>query len=383
MQTDFDVVIVGGGLVGASLALALAPQWRVAVVERALPGTPSLAPDDWDQRIYAVSPGSQAFLSDIGAWPPARQGRIREMDVRGDAGGAIHFDALELASEQLAATVENRLLQHTLWQRLQGQVSLLAPAVIEQIRFDADHVHMTLADGQALRARLAIAADGANSWVREQAGIAFTRQPYQQKGVVANFRCERDHGDIARQWFRRDGILAWLPLAAQRLSMVWSADDALADELLGLPAAALASRVAAAGGRALGDFELIGTPAAFPLSLGRAERVIGPRLALIGDAAHTIHPLAGQGVNLGFGDAKALSELLLAAPGRDPGDALLLQRYARARAEAVLTMQTVCDGLQKMFASTHPLLGSLRNLGLRLTDHAGPVKRAMMRQAFR
>ncbi|HEY9103806.1 UbiH/UbiF family hydroxylase [Chitinimonas sp.] len=380
---EFDLVIVGGGLVGASLALALAPHWRVAVLERSAPAVPSLAEDDWDQRIYAISPGSQDFLHRIRAWPPKRQGLIREMDVRGDAGGAIRFDALELASSQLAATVENRLLQHTLWQALAGKATLLAPAQLERVQFGTDAVRLTLADGRVLQARLAVAADGANSWLRGQAGIDFRRQPYQQQGVVANFRCARPHGDIARQWFRKDGILAWLPLAGQRLSMVWSVDDEQAQALLALPAEQLADRVSAAGGRSLGALELIGRPAAFPLSLGKAERTVGLRLALLGDAAHTIHPLAGQGVNLGFGDARVLAELLNARPGGDPGDAMLLQRYARARAEDVLTMQTVCDGLQKLFASHDPVLGRLRNLGLQLTDRVGPLKRAMMRQAFR
>lgn len=380
---EFDLLIVGGGLVGASLALALAPHWRVALLERSAPVAPSLAEDDWDQRIYAISPGSQHFLRGIGAWPPKRQGVIREMDVRGDEGGAIRFDALELASPQLAATVENRLLQHSLWQALQDKVTLLAPAQLAAVQFEAERVRCTLDDGRVLQARLAVAADGAQSWLRQHVGIDFRRWPYQQQGVVANFRCARAHGDIARQWFRRDGILAWLPLEGLRISMVWSVGDALAQELLALPAEQLADRVSAAGGRSLGALELISRPAAFPLSLGRAARTVGQRLALLGDAAHTIHPLAGQGVNLGFGDARVLSELLNARPGSDPGDAMLLQRYARARAEDVLAMQTMCDGLQKLFASNNPLLGHLRNLGLRLTDRAGPLKRTMMRQAFR
>ncbi len=382
-QREFDIVIVGGGLVGASLALALAGKWRVALLERALPLLPAALPQDWDNRIFAISPGSQAFLASLGAWPPLRAGCIREMDVRGDAGGRIHFDALELASEQLAATVENRGLQARLWQALQGQVELLAPASLHAVQFDADQVSLTLADGACIQARLAVAADGANSWLREQAGIAFARQPYEQQGVVANFSCQRPHGDIARQWFGHDGILAWLPLPGNRISMVWSTGNQHATELLGLAPELLAARVAAAGGHGLGAFAPLCPAAGFPLSLGRAERSIGRRLALVGDAAHTVHPLAGQGVNLGFGDARVLAELLNAKPGRDPGDAMLLQRYARSRAEEVLLMQTVCDGLQKLFASPDPVLGRVRNMGLQLTDALGPLKRTLMRQAFR
>lgn len=381
--TDFDIVIVGGGLVGASLALALAPKWRVAVLERAAPAAPHPQADDWDNRVYAISPGSQSFLAGLGAWPPVRAGRIREMDVRGDAGGAIHFDALELAADALAATVENRCLQAGLWQALAGQVELICPASLSAVSFAAAQVSLQLADGRQLTAKLAVAADGANSWLREQAGIAFSRQPYHQRGLVANFHCERPHGEVARQWFRHDGILAWLPLPGNRISIVWSTDDNHADSLLALTAADLATRVAAAGGRALGHLTALTPAAAFPLALGRAGRAAAPRLALVGDAAHTVHPLAGQGVNLGFADAKVLAQLLDQVAGRDPGDVMLLARYARSRAEDVLLMQTVCDGLQKLFAHTHPVLASVRNLGLSLTDRAGPLKRLLMQQAFR
>lgn len=386
-QTEFDIIIVGGGLVGASLALALAPSWRVAVLERSLPPALPTQPDDWDNRVYAISPGSLGFLDRIGGWTlsAGRVGRIREMDVRGDAGGAIHFDALDLASEQLAATVENRSLQAALWQALEGQATLLAPARLDTVAFGEREVQFKLVDGRTLSAKLAVAADGAQSWLRQQAGIDFTRQPYMQRGVVANFRCARPHGDIARQWFREDGILAWLPLPGERISIVWSTSDKQAEALLALTPAELAARVAAAGGRALGELVTITPAAAFPLALGRATQAIGPRLALVGDAAHTVHPLAGQGVNLGFGDAKALADLLDQAQGkglRDAGDAMLLARYARARAEDVLAMQTLCDGLQKLFKQRDPLLGRLRNLGLNLTDRSGPLKRALMRQAF-
>ncbi|QDQ27330.1 UbiH/UbiF family hydroxylase [Chitinimonas arctica] len=383
VQDDFDILIVGGGLVGASVALALAKGLRVALLERAEPPALAVLPQDWDARIFAISPGSQAFLAGLGVWPSPRAGRIREMDVRGDAGGAIRFDALELGSEQLAATVENRLLQATLWRALQGKVELIAPALPQAFHADERSASVTLADGRVLRSKLVVAADGANSWLREQAGIAFSRQSYGQQGVVGNFRCARPHGDIARQWFRDDGVLAWLPLPDNLISIVWATDDASAAQLLALSPAALASRVAAAGGRALGDLQPLGKAAAFPLSLGRAASIIGTRLALVGDAAHTIHPLAGQGVNLGFGDAKALAALLDQACGRDPGDAMLLQRYRRMRAEEVLLMQSVCDGLQKLFALADPLSGRLRNLGLNLTNQAGPLKRAMMRHAFK
>ncbi len=378
----FDIAIVGAGPVGASLALALADHWRVALIDRAAPPLASLADDDWDNRIYAVSPASLAFLQRLGAWPMARAGQIREMDVRGDAGGVLRFDALELGRDCLAATVENRLMQATLWTALQGRVSCFAPAALQRINWMEPCAELVFEEGKAVQAALLIGADGAQSWLRTQTGIGFDRKPYGQSGVVANFHCERPHLGVARQWFRDDGILAWLPLPGNRVSMVWSTTPSHAAELLDMAPEALANMVAAAGGQAWGRFTPLTPAAAFPLSLGRARSMIGPRLALVGDAAHTVHPLAGQGVNLGFGDAAKLAELLLASPSRDPGDAMLLSRYARHRAEPVLTMQTLCDGLHALFSHQHTLLAPVRNLGMSLTNRAGPLKRALMRQAI-
>ena len=383
-ELDFDLTIVGGGLVGASLALALSPRFRVAVLERSRDPAAGVPPGQWDSRVFAISPGSRAFLQRIGGWqlPADRVGTIREMDVRGDRGGEIRFDALDVSADQLAATVENGTLQQSLWRAMAGKVTLLPDVAVSAARFEADRTVLTLADGRTLSAQLTVAADGARSWLREAAGIGFTRQPYGQQGVVANFTCERPHGNIARQWFRDDGILAWLPLPGNRISIVWSTPDAHAEDLLALAPAALADKVAAAGGHALGAFEVLTPAAAFPLALGRAERVIGPRLALVGDAAHTVHPLAGQGVNLGFGDAAALSGLLLRHAGTDIGLRRLLSSYARSRAEEVLMMQTLCDGLCRLFAQPDPILRSVRNLGLDLTHHAMPIKRALMKRAF-
>jgi len=381
---DYDILIVGGGLVGASLALALASRWRVAVLERSAPPQASSEPDVWDSRIYAVSPGNRAFLESMGGWrvPATRVGNIREMDVRGDDGGLICFDALDMAAERLAATVENSALQASLWQALEGRVTLIAGSKAVAASFDADRASIELDDGRKITTALAVAADGAQSWLRQAAGIDFERRPYGQLGVVANFRCERSHGDIARQWFRNDGILAWLPLPGNRISIVWSTDEQKSAELRALDGEALADRVAAAGGRQLGALQTITPAAAFPLALGKAATVTAQRLALVGDAAHTVHPLAGQGVNLGFGDARCLAEMLAPAHVDDPGAAHLLARYARARAEEVWTMQTLCDGLQRLFGSRDPVLAGLRNIGLSMTNRAGPLKRVLMRRAF-
>jgi ubiquinone biosynthesis UbiH/UbiF/VisC/COQ6 family hydroxylase len=209
--------------------------------------------------------------------------------------------------------------------------------------------------------------------------------PYAQTAVVANFASEQAHRGRAFQWFLPDGgVLAWLPLPGRRISMVWSAPEPLAQELLALEGDALAERVASAGARALGALAMITSPLCFPLSLLRLPLVIAHRLALVGDAAHGVHPLAGQGVNLGFGDASALCSILVERGAvRDPGSSLLLQRYARRRLEPVFAMQGVTDGLVRLFGSRSPVVGALRNRGMSLVGSLGPLKRLLAQPALR
>jgi len=230
-----------------------------------------------------------------------------------------------------------------------------------------------------------VGADGLRSHVRERAGIAATTKQYGQTAVVANFNCERPHLGRAFQWFHDDGgVLAWLPLPGRRVSMVWSAPEPLARELLALPAEALATRVAARGNHALGAFESIGASAGFALQLQKLPTTVAHRAALIGDAAHGIHPLAGQGVNLGFGDAEALAAVLAArGPVRDPGEPLLLERFARRRRAPVLAMQSVTDGLARLFATASPLVRTARNLGMEAVDGLPPAKRFLAHSALR
>src|SRR5690606_38156076 len=200
---------------------------------------------------------------------------------------------------ELAFIAENRELQYAIWEKLTaaGQhVHIFCPAQCTAIEWHYSHADITLTDGTCLQASLVVGADGVNSWVREQAGIRSERQPYFQTGVVANFETEQSHHHTAYQWFRRDGILALLPLPGKRVSMVWSANTALADELLDLPAEVLCDRVARAAEHELGGMQLVTAPRGFPLNFVRARSLVKPRLALIGDAAHGIHPLAGQGI---------------------------------------------------------------------------------------
>lgn len=398
----YQVVIVGAGLVGAVAALALGRQGlRVALIERQPPRVPD---ETWDTRIYAINPASQRFLERLGAWRRLDAGRIQpvfRMDVAGDSFGAIRLDAYAAGVSHLAAIVEAGRLQDALWQALQadGNVALHCPAAIDSIQWGEPHTQLTLADGLILEAELVVGADGAASRIREWAGLGSTLTPYGQSGVVANFECEIPHRGTAFQWFFDSDILAWLPLSGHttprglqptvdrsppsggnRLSMVWSTCTEHADELVALDPAALAEKVQAAGHDRLGALRPLTPATAFPLRLIRMDSVVAPGVALIGDAAHGVHPLAGQGVNLGFGDAEALVDVLVQYRRTHCGDVRVLQRYARQRAEPVQRMQALTHGLHHLFADKRAVW--LRNAGMTLVDHLPPLKTALVREAM-
>src|SRR5574343_1836076 len=382
---QFDLIIVGGGLAGASLALALRnSRLRIALVESQSPRRP----DGWDARIYAVSPANIEFLDSIGAWRHLDSDRIcpiRSMEVFGDAGGALSFSAYETGVPQLGAILESSLMACEFWEsaKRQSNLTLFCPARPEAIEFRHDAAVLRLADGSSLAAPLVVGADGRDSWVRQVAGLSAVDTPYGEMGVVANFATEKAHHSFAFQWFKDDGVLAYLPLPGNRISIVWSTPDDHADALCALPADALAERVAEAGAYTLGGLQVLTAPAAFSLRLMRVPQTVAPRLALIGDAAHGIHPLSGHGINLGFQDAKVLADLLAAAqPWQDIGEERFLQRYQRARREETVLLQTTTDGLRRLFRESVPGLRPLRNLGLSLTNGLPFIKNALVRYAL-
>jgi ubiquinone biosynthesis UbiH/UbiF/VisC/COQ6 family hydroxylase len=388
-SSRFDVVVVGGGLVGTSLALALGRAGaEVAVVEPQPPQPLAASEAAWDTRVYAISPGSASFLESCGAWQRLsgrRIARVESMQVFGDRPGAcLEFNAYDCGLRELAFIVEMSGLSVALWDELNAaqNVHVHAPARCEALARELDAAILTLADGSTLTAQLIVAADGADSWVRRAAGIAAYPAPYGQLGVVANFATEKPHRDTAYQWFRRDGVLALLPLPGAFVSMVWSTPEAHGRELTALAPDELAARVEAASLGTLGVLRVVTPAAAFPLQLQRVAQLAAPRLALVGDAAHNVHPLAGQGVNLGFRDARELA-LVLGARGAqsDFGDYPLLRRYERARREDILAMQVATDGMQKLFASEQVWLGTARNLGLKLANLPTPLKRWLVRHA--
>ncbi len=386
----FDVVIIGGGMVGASLALALKDSGlKTALVESRLPTSP---PDDknWDSRIYAISPGSVSFLENLNVWPTIDRNRVTpvyEMAVFGDDSSArLDFSAYDAGMTELAFIVENRQLQAATWSALKRQktkVKVFCPMQCTSIEWNESHANVRLMNDKVLQAALVVGADGLNSWVREQAEIKVSQFSYQQSGVVANFNTEQSHQNIARQWFRRDGVLALLPLPNKLVSMVWSANEEQANTLLNLPAADLCQQVDEASYHVLGKLQLITRPAAFPLNFVHVKNLIKPRLALIGDAAHGIHPLAGQGVNLGLRDACELATTIIERGSRsDCGDYMLLRRYERARKEDILSMELTTDSLQKLFNNENPTLARLRNLGLGITNQLPLIKNYLMQHAL-
>jgi 2-octaprenylphenol hydroxylase len=388
----FDVVIVGGGLVGAGLAAALKHSGlSLALVEShaaAMHSAERAESDVWDSRIYAISPGSRRFLEESGAWPLMDSRRIapvEAMRVFGDTGAQLEFSAYQMGVAELACILEGSALQQALWQVLQQQenLTLFHPARCARLRFSDEAATLTLADGRDLEAKLIVGADGRDSWVRDQAGISAAPLDYRQCGVVANFACESPHRGIAHQWFQADGILALLPLPGNRVSMVWSVSPGQSAELLALTHEELAGKVSAAAHQTLGELRLITQPASFPLRLLVLPRITAPRLALMGDAAHNMHPLAGQGVNTGFRDARQLARILAERGAQnDCGDAQLMRRYERKRKEDIYSMQATTYGLKQLFNNDVPLLRGIRNFGLAATNRLAPLKKLLMQHAL-
>jgi 2-polyprenylphenol 6-hydroxylase len=385
---DFDLIVVGAGPVGLAIAAA-ARGLSVALVANERPAPTAVRPGAFDARVYTLSPGNVSFLRDLRAWqavPSDRVTPVHAMRVFGDRGGSqIAFDAYRAGVPELAWTVEDRVLQDAMWRSLEGRenVELFAPAECESLSFDPGRALLTLRGGRELAGALLVGADGAGSFVREKAGISSRSRDYGQTAVAANFECEKAHANTAYQWFQGGPVLALLPLPGRRVSMIWSLPAEQADTLVRSEPRALCSAVETATGRLLGGMSLLTAARSYPLRRLSVRRMATGRVALAGDAAHVIHPLAGQGLNLGLQDARSLAATLVARElVRDAGDARLLRRYERERAEPILAMDLMVDGLFRLFGADGEPVSRMRNAGLNLSSRLPVLKNMLIRHAM-
>ncbi|MDF3035120.1 MAG: oxygenase [Paucimonas sp.] len=389
MRRQSDICIIGGGAVGKTAALCLAHAGlRVMLLQDgAVPF--SKEGDSWDVRVYALNHTARDVLTTARVWSAldaSRVAAVDKMDVRGDGGGRIAFDAYAARTSALAWIVEDWNLNTALDSALKFAPNIeLVQGRAEGFLNCDSQVTVTMDNGDELSASLLIGADGAHSWVRGKCDIGVGYRSYGQRAIVTNFECEKPHHGVAYQWFAsHEGIVALLPLPDRRVSLVWSAPVALADQLERLPLADLAERVSVFCSAELGRLSPLQPEVAksFPLTLIRPQAITAPRVALIGDAAHVVHPLAGHGMNLGFADiADLVHAVSEREPHRDCGDTRILSRYARSRKEDILLMQAATDGLQRMFEPEFEPLRVLRNAGLNLFNHLPFVKRRLMEHA--
>jgi ubiquinone biosynthesis UbiH/UbiF/VisC/COQ6 family hydroxylase len=347
----------------------------------------------WDVRVFALNHVAHDLLASVRVWDALDKSRIAPVDamvIKGDGeqhAGKLAFDAYGARVAELAWIVEDSNLNQALDAALKFAPNIKClSGHAAQLRVDSTKARVQLETGDTLEASLLIGADGAQSWVRSQSDIGIDYRSYGQRAIVANFECAKPHHGAAYQWFTSsEGIIALLPLPGQRVSLVWSAPEALAEQLLKESMTQLAQRLSVWADDALGTLQPLQPEVvkAFPLSLIRAHALTAPRVALVGDAAHVVHPLAGHGMNLGFADVAALVKTVVARDAhRDCGDARVLGAYARARKEDILLMQLATDGLERLFAADFGPLRMLRNTGLNLLDRLPVIKRRLIAHAL-
>ena len=377
-----SLVIVGGGPVGLAFALAASrlANVDVTVVERsALPPPPLPPAAGFDHRVYALSPASLAFLGELGVVADAaRTSPVRAMQVWGDDGNS-HLDLAQ--GQPIATIVEHAALMAALEDAVSRieRVRVLRGTAPKAMHARDNVQELEMADGAILRADLMVGADGSRSQIREWAGISTEMKDYESDGIVANFHAQFAHGDVARQWFASDSVLAYLPLPGNQISIVWSATKAKSDELKALSNEEFCAVVESAGQHSLGKLTLASSIARFPLARVVARDWCKSGLALIGDAAHAVHPLAGQGLNLGFADARTLHDMLNRRSKFSAiGDLPVLRKYERARREATLALSELTDKLRAVYLSNAKTAKWVRNEGLVLLNRMPHAKAVLV-----
>ena len=389
MADDAELVVAGGGLVGMLLGVACADAGlEVAVIDRQDPA--AMLDERFDGRTSAIAYGSRLVFDGIGLWPQIADEAepIREIRVADDDSPLfLHYDHRELGeAAPLGYIVENRVLRRALFRRAEAlpTLRLLAPRRFAATEPSATGIVAVLADGERLRARLIAAADGKDSPLRREAGIRAVEWRYSQTGIVTTVAHARPHAGIAVEHFLPAGPFAILPMTGNRSSIVWTEDAALAPRLLELPEAEFAAELRGRFGGHLGDIEPVGPRWAYPLALMQAERYVARRLALVGEAAHVIHPIAGQGLNIGIRDIAALAELIVDTRrlGLDIGADSVLEQYQRWRRTDALLLAAVTDGLNRLFSNTIEPIRLVRDVGLSVVNQLPPLKRLLMRHAM-
>lgn len=393
-----DVAIVGAGLVGLAAAVSMYQAgFSVVLVDSRNPADIDFSDETWDARIYAISPKNAQWLNDLGVWPLMNQSRIcqmQSMEIFGEANSSkggqepITLSANDVNADCLGYIVESK----SLLQALLKQLDVLGI----QTRFDSpceavintpDKAVLHLPHQQSIESTLLLAADGSHSWVCQQLNMPIQKKSYEQTAIVANFTTTKPHSNIARQWFVQDAenknsILAWLPLPDNMISIVWSVSTDYADTLLMLSNEEFTNKVKLAGGAILGELELIGVATKFPLNLQKSNTLVQDNVVLVGDAAHQVHPMAGQGVNLGFRDVIDLVEIVKNKNQYQVlNDSSLLRLYTRKRKVDILNIVLLTDALYHLFKSQNAAIKTVRNWGLSATNHHA-IKKMLVSNAI-
>ncbi len=403
-NVDADVIVVGAGLVGIAAAISLAKQstdksYHVVLVDQK-PTSIKLT-SAFDSRIYAISPSTVNWFKKLGVWQKVDARRINPIKAMHIFGDANNSELKLLASEANAASlgyiIESQQLMSALWQRLQElNIEIITDIACQNLAITTQQASLTLANQEVIKTKLVVAADGVDSWVRTQTNIVVKNKGYQQTAIVANFRCEKSHQDIARQWFGSgeygsDSVLAFLPLPNNQISIVWSLAMAKAQQLLDLSEGDFTRQLSVQTADKLGLLNLLSSRMSFDLYKKSCTRLIAERVVLVGDAAHQIHPMAGQGLNLGFRDVMALEQVLfgsqslvsssLSATTNEIGSLRSLRQYERTRAADILSMMNLTDGLHQLFSAKANMIKTLRNWGLSKIDRQLLIKKYLIQQA--